>query len=654
MPVRAAPTWGPTLPLLVGHVWTRRTSKTWPAPIVGATTGRISNWDRPTTNLASKYGYMQIRCNGVDVTYLEPGDGGPLALTQLLEYGSADPFSDDFARIHFPSIYPWDGLPAFLFAGCDVDLIWKYHPSLALPDQVVFEGLMVSEERDSSDSAGTLTIQCLGALYEADLYVEAPDVLRRERDVGTVIRDLTNSPKRYTRFTPPPAVVMGAATDRTATFDSQLTGAIADLLAIANNQPTQTAQYWTVTKDVGRLMKIRRRTAETPVNWTVYAGAPGVKFQLSRDSLSAPTAIYGEGTAPDGCRWRNMKTPLFTGATAHADPRLTADEARVLPLAQKTQTGKYLYSADGTRTGDNSAFDPTVMVVEKFVQFGERVKLTDAVAAAGRDVSSWPADWIGSITLEDDPAEGHRRLIKAGDNIRLRNYDGAWDGIVFHISQVRIDHQTGTTTLTVDQKGRDAYHVDQLIGRLRDAADAAKRGLRFTRKSTATEDRIVPWDCEAGSGILNATSVAANTWKIVRIGAGEAGQIVRTEMTSAAGIQMAIAVFGYAVTAGILTGAGNPFTTTGYWDTFAGATDAQRPEIAWGGMQADGTIERAGHYPGKESTGSAATGRFVDDAEWKFISKGPGPWLWLAVYASAACTIKGGMTGNRIFKVGVD
>lgn len=654
MPYRPGPTRGPAQPVPAEFVETMCTSRVWPSPIVEPLTGEVANWDKPDSETIYKCGYLQVWINGVDVTWLEAGAGGPATPTQVISWEEAEPFGSAICVINFPTIYSWDALPGWLVDGCDVDLVWSGAPDLM--DPVLFEGFFSSEDTNIPGPA-TLTIHCLGALYELDTHVEAPSTLSRLRDVGKIIRDMAIDSRRNLRITPPPAADLGVETVRSGTFDTGLTGAIADLLITANSTAAALTNPWTVMRERDRKMVIKhKRMPKAGAQWSMAAGAPGLEANLTRDILSAPTSIFAEGVAPDGCRWRNMKTPLYSGAAVLADARDTIDEARILPVATLAKAEPWTYAPDGAITGTNGTFDPDLMQVEKFVSAGERMPLADFKLAAAADLAAgWPAKYRGTITLTDDPEEGHRRFIRAGDNIKLKYFRGEADGRIFHIARVEVSHQDGTVTLTVDEQARDITVVDALIARVKDANDATKRGLRNGRTSQAVEDRYIPWDCEAGSGVLKPTALYANQWKVVRVGAAEWGKVVRTDFTCTVATVFAMAVFGYPVTTASLQAAGIPWDVPGYWTDGFTAERTKDPQISWGGQLPDGTVERAGFYPGLEVDGASITGRFVEDSEWFFRSTKP-PWLWVAIIAEDSCSIHGGSLadGYRAFRVGVE
>lgn len=668
MPFQDPPVWSADVTPPTEFVQAKRTSRIWPTPIVEAETGQVLNWNAPTSETIQDIGYLQVRVNGEDVTWLEAGDGGPITITRVLEYGCAEPFDDDMAVINFPTIWPWDPYPDWLVDGCDIDLIWR---QTGQPDRTLFEGLFISEETGFRDGdPSSLTIHCLGALYQLDLAVIPPEPNQRKADAGVLIREVVTDSRRYTRITPPAALTIGVQSERSGTFDSGLTGAIADYLTQINQSSTTTVtpdpslpggfRYsgaggpWTVMKTAGRQMVIRRKTpalGSTP-EWTVTAGAPGIEGQFTRDMSTAPTAVFGEGTATDGCRWRNSKFPAYdSGASTPTDARDRTDRARVLPAYSALVTEPWTYGVDGTITGTNGFFDPTVLAVEKFIAAGERVSLKDFSSAASLDIlSAWPAKYMGTLTLHDDPEEGHRRFIRAGQNIRLKSFRGRAEGQVFHISRVHVDEE-GTVTLTVDQRSSDSSAVEALLARVRDANDLSKRGLRNQRKSQTVVDTFVPWDCESGSGRLPPVAVTADTWKVVRVGAAEHALIVRTNFRASIAARLSIAVFDRAITAATLTSAGNPLTTAGFWQNFSVAT---RPLISWGGRLPDGTDDAAGYYPGMESEGASLTGEFVDDGSWAFDSFTP-PWMWVAIFSESTCVVQGGTATDKYtaFRAGV-
>lgn len=669
MPLQPAPTWSADFTPPAEYVQAKRTSRVWPSPIVEPTTGRVLNWDAPTSQTIEDIGYLQVRINGEDVTWLEAGDGGPVTVTRVVEFGNAEPFDDDVAVINFPTIWPWDPYPDWLIDGCDIDLIWK---QTGEDDRTLFEGLFISEETSFADGdPSSLTIHCLGALYQLDLAVIPPEPNERIADAAELIREVVTDSRHYTRITPPYSIAVGVPTQRSGTFDSGLTGAIADYLTQINQatittvgpDPARPGGYrylsaggpWTVMKDPGRQMVLRRKKSplsSTP-EWTVTAGAPGIEAAFTRDLLSAPTAMFAEGTAADGCRWRNTKFPAYNaGAPSTADVRDRIDRARVLPVYAKPESEAWTYATDGSITGTNGSFDDTLLTVEKFVSAGERISLDAFAKAAQNDIeSAWPAKYMGTLTVRDDPEEGHRRFIRSGHNIRVKAFRGRAEGQVFHISRVGVA-EDGTVTMTVDQRSSDFSNVEALLARVRDANDLSKRGIRNQRKSQSVVDSFVPWDCESGSGRLPPVSVTANTWKVVRVAAAEHALIVQSSFKASVAARMSIAVFDRAITAATLTSAGNPLTSAGFWTNFTVAT---RPLISWGGKLPDGTDDAMGYYPGLQSESATLTGVFKDNGSWPFDSYTP-PWMWVAIFSNTTCTVQGGTLADKYtaFRAGVN
>lgn len=274
---------------------------------------------------------VRVIVNGVDVS-AQRG-----VVTDIGGWESGAPFDDKTASVRFPEIKTFEALPAWLPDGADVDVI------LVRPDgsrTTLWEGMFVDEEDSLSESDGGLGIECLGALYQADLFVQPevsppPDTyLRGGRVPGVTFDSRIRSEfipvNQFTAFyrqsmrlqyprtegaIAPENVLaerpswaqsgLGIEISPNASWEPVLTGRIQSYLALAVDSLGQ----WTLMKNPGRVPVLRRKLENPPATHTVHVGAPGVTHTLRRDITMAPNAIYGEGTDSGNCRWRNTRYP---------------------------------------------------------------------------------------------------------------------------------------------------------------------------------------------------------------------------------------------------------------------------------------------------------------------------------------------------------
>lgn len=657
---------------------------------------------------AGKWGRLQVLFGSTDVTYFRN------VPVQVEAWESTEPFGDSVLSVTFPQITVFEtygAAPLWLFNGQQVTI------RLIRPNGTkknLWEGLQHSPEDRKLDESLALNVHCIGVLYQADYGRMKPRFANDAEDIGRVIADAFNNyPSRD--YGPCTVVTTGINTRQRGSWTPIATGFVQDLLAtatIANG-----SNQWTV-KQHGRLGPIIALKDTTSVHATVTTGAQGVDPQLSSDSSSFSNVIYGEGTAPDGSRWRNTKYPNLrpddapvyphspstvfnagdglTGFDAFADEMrrsgyhmesgdtyVAADVAEVrdaqaragilvdgivgpqtwaaifqvgadggdlsgaffMPLAYDSRVEPYLYNAQGKRIGNNPAFQPNRQRLERKVDYGENITKAEATASARAELLRYPdAGWQGTITLKSDPAEMSRFELRAGMNIRLKRYRGA--DRLLHIAQVSVNWLQLTVTLTVDTHFRDLISLASIQSRNAEAAsDPARRTSGQRRQSRIAKDTVVVFDSESGAGIIPRHALFGGLWTVLRIPAGQVGQIAKARFhTTGPASEFAVGIFGQPVTAAQLVRlVGNPLGTDRPFDTSFAALDALGLMASWGSQSTPG-----GYSPGtKGEAGATLTGDIIDDGGFQYETTQPG-WLWVAEYASSSCFIQG-----RLY-VGVD
>jgi hypothetical protein len=307
------------------------------------------------------------------------------------------------------------------------------------------------------------------------------------------------------------------------------------------------------------------------------------------------------------------------------------------PIAELPAVEPYLYTASGAISGPNPAYDASKVRQSRFESMGAGITRDQALASAAAELArdSDPG-WLGTLEATTDPEEKSRFFVRAGDNIKLKNFRGG--DLVLHVAERRVDPSNLVVTWTVDTKARDALALFEIIERNRDTAADPARQYRKPTKSTTVADDAVTWDDEAGSGVVPRFALFGGLWSVIRIPMAEYGSIVRTTIqTESPARAFALLAFDSPVVANDLRdNVGNPLDSTNQWYTdVADWLDAAGMRMAWG--QGD---QPAGYSPGSYSDGDPVTGLLDDTASWDFASTKP-PWVWLAFYSGSSCFVSG-------------
>lgn len=322
----------------------------------------------------------------------------------------------------------------------------------------------------------------------------------------------------------------------------------------------------------------------------------------------------------------------------------TLEGAFIAPLASSKQVEPYLYTADGDRTGDNPAYNPSVLRVERYINFGAGLTRGEGRRAA-QEMLARDSDpgWVGTVTLTADPQEGSKYdIVNEGTNGRIRNFRGS--SLDVHVA--RVEYSGDSVVATVDTNARDYPTLDAILDRERQSVDPARSYRKQATNSLLASDRAT-WDAEAPGGRVPRHALHSNLWNVLRIPVAQYGTIVRTEFrTSGPASPFAVGVFDRPVTAArMLSLVGNPldiyWTDAGDpWQEEADALDAAGLLMAWGWEK-----QPCGYYPKQYSDPDGedvapVTGRMLDDGSWDYSSTQP-PWLWVAMIASSSCLIEG-------------
>jgi peptidoglycan hydrolase-like protein with peptidoglycan-binding domain len=333
---------------------------------------------------------------------------------------------------------------------------------------------------------------------------------------------------------------------------------------------------------------------------------------------------------------------------------------------EKTQTRKRLYNAQGADVGPNPAYDATIPRIEDYIPFGDNVSKALGRKSAKQIVGrNYPAGRTGTIILTADPQELSRWDLYAGQNIKVKNYNGT--DVLLHIVSRERNWQEQTVTLTVDEKARDLLTYAAIEQRDKDVSDLTRRHT-FGRTRSRVMNDYGQWLCEDGAGEIPLMNQQAGFWNVQRIAAAPKGSIERISLAMGSGLtehilnkaiahtinsvsgaaRGAVLIFDGPVTAnGIarLTGMSTPITSLG--DGTLPVDHNQDALNAMGLIYAAGGPGNAiGFYPNNDpGDGSSTnlTGMFEDGGSIQFGPTGR-YWLWVAVWTSTSCKV-----GGRLF-----
>lgn len=612
-----------------------------------------------------------------------PSGGEPTDVTYLrdvpiasLSWTSTDPFGDATAQMSFDQLTALDDLGVG-----DLDWLqdWALVDIYLVPDgggakTKLWEGMIASYEVSGTGDGSSVSITCIGALYQLDLYVRAPayeatalpydDLIRHqfkhEARANLKTKELRiDFPAWWSTTDDNGDNVTGFTTKYSGDWGRPLTGYIQDLLS---TMITEGGFQWTLTNEAGRqpVLQLRDRTT---VNWTVAAMQPGMEIDATRDLSQTFNVIYGSGTDEAGTEWRNA---VITSSRTGYEP-LAYDE-RIHPQADR-----------------NPDFLPDLTRIEQYMNFGAGMTQADGTKAAQRILQrEREPGWTGTISLKSDPEEGSKFEIKAGDNILVKYFMGSGeDGMMFHIASAEVDYEGGTISLTVDTRGRDLLTLEQALQRYRESKNPA-RLLRINRESQNFDDVKSPWDYSAGSGFIPpgstgfdfedylypwedmvaatppkqdpskyvhvraSSSSAQDRWTFLEIPASTRANIASSQFIcvdedgNLKKIPFHVSIYTYEVSYYMMpmdpdTGIRTAFTANafrvptadnGVQDIESGPVEAL--VVGWG----DGD-QKAGYWPGLESESDPVSGMLRDDGTWFFEQDptlGPGPTLWVAFY----------------------
>jgi hypothetical protein len=339
----------------------------------------------------------------------------------------------------------------------------------------------------------------------------------------------------------------------------------------------------------------------------------------------------------------DVNAATWNALFAHGSDVASLRHSYHLPLAWDPRVEPYLYNGQGARIGANPAYDPTVLRVEKWVDYGAGVTKRDARRSARREmhVTDDPA-WVLQITMRTNPSECHRNAMKAGRNILIKHFGGG-GGVLAHIADVT-PRADGSVTLTADTQARDYMTLAQIVARNKEnRSDPARGILRKASRGRTSFDQALQFDAESPAGRVAKHFVQGSRWRVRPVLFGGWGTIVKTEWHSDPDAQFWLGVFWKRPTVAQLTSlVGNPATTTDAkpWDT------SYQALADLGLLQAYGTKDSPGGYWPHDKSDStpppALTGDYEDDQSWDWATDPDGrPVLWIAEFTDRDTTTWG-------------
>jgi peptidoglycan hydrolase-like protein with peptidoglycan-binding domain len=370
----------------------------------------------------------------------------------------------------------------------------------------------------------------------------------------------------------------------------------------------------------------------------VYDAATEAAVRDIQDS----TGIQVDGTVA-GQTW-NAMWPLYSGVQIGKEVRL--------PLVVDGRVQPSLYAADGTVTGANPSYTPTILRVERDENYGSGISKAVGTASAKAEYANtrrageaYPG-WVGNVTMRVDPVEDSRWKIREADVLRVRSFQGAT--IDLHIAQVQAQPSSGpgSVGLTVDELARDLPTVAAILRQDEDSKDDPLRlPGRRARRSQVNPDAVEPFDGESSAGRIPRIPLFNGLWTVQAIPLSAAGKIARITFQTTPACRFYIALFGDEVTAEQLVRyVGDPTHT----DEFGrGPYQPNQDKLAELGFidAVGGPFQGSGFSPGQETSpwdGSASplTGKLDSQAPISYRSVRP-PWIWVAFNADSSCFIRG-------------
>jgi hypothetical protein len=514
-------------------------------------------------------------------------------------------------------------------------------------EKILWEGLVESWQFHVDEGGAHTLVNGVGANHQLDLYVRAPSPLKDPQRIDYAVSKQWFFNSRPHLRTQEMIIrnACGLLTWQSGAWQSAYQYVLEELQKAESGGAS-----WTIGLERPRQPVFKLRDKST-VNWTVSYGQRGFTADISQEWAGAANVIYGECSDTPDTTTRNLYFAQ-NQYTIHPGGSVTVAAGGGGPFYDPwAGSASLLLTFDeSTALFGTDTFDLSEVRVERFINFGDGIDKTQArnLAAEIIDRDS-DIGHFGTIVLRADPEEGSRFEIEAGQNILVKQYYGSGStGILFGIQGVSQNDENLSTTLTVDTKYRSLPYLYELIQAQLEGQDPDRK-LRQNRSTATISDGKIPWDDDAGSGVipyarkLDGTSTVAvppNTWVTTKILMAEGPmQVMKSVIMADLPLPYHVSVYDWDATA-FLTAFIDPFTAGQWKPTPKGFL------IGWGQLG-----QRAGYWPGFESDGDPLSGIMKDEADWTFshsrkVPSGDGnpttsgdvSFLWVSFYHKNAAT----------------
>lgn len=338
--------------------------------------------------------------------------------------------------------------------------------------------------------------------------------------------------------------------------------------------------------------------------------------------------------------------------------------AHIAPLASDPRVEKYLYTSNGSVAGRNPDYDPTVLRVERTIDFGSGITRAAMISYA-RGIIARSATYknlAGTLRLNNDggfwgehTTDVERaaltsadiaapRDIRPGMNVWVPDFDG---GTLFHIAGCDVD--ADGVTLTIDTQARDLVEVSAILARDADSRRDVRREWMAQNQNKKPSSAMVACD-ESFGWIDRKVSLEGGKWNIVPVIAGQHGQVNRVDIRLINDeAEFAVAAFSKEMTRKRLNRKiGDPLVVAdeSVWETsdIQDWFDDRKILYAIGdGKQPCGYGKRRKLNDAGSATGAPLTGRLIDDSPWAYIAAAhTAVIVYVAIYPDRDCVLKKG------------
>lgn len=471
--------------------------------------------------------------------------GVPIKISSL---SVTDPFGPASATLQIPSVSPLEPI-----GDGSVDLWWlRDHTQISIEWSVtdgdlfralkeigqftsyVWEGNLISFNTNS-ESATSLSVECLGAMRVLDHRLAKPGTLYRPIPFEAAIKrafDTADSEhptglssmsiqmpshaptfsikkRRYKtkagrvryknrdpKYLIPSSVSVGSHWSAMVTRETGNWGKVLSEYV----QPMLSGMYtnrgrYTIRLDPGRRPVFFHKDHVFAVDdnelLVVNAVTPGVKFSLSEDHSQTLTTVYGEVTS-------TFSGTSYNGAKVDG----TGNSVTYKPFAESPWVDS-----------KNSQQRRSVARQEVHTQFTAGLAVRDAQSVAKQHLRTFSdAGLTGTVMFNrvDPLVRGKggemitfpRQLIKPGHTIRLDGYRGQTPGPLLYVSELSQNVEGDTVTATVDSKFRDFKSLREARIRGRDSLRPYHTTALLDKFSSNIPDPMLRWSYARGSGFF--------------------------------------------------------------------------------------------------------------------------------------------------------